>query len=857
MIRTKRQKRTARRPAGGRQRGFQLHVELLEERCVLDVRSFSGVGNNIVNPNFGAAGEDLLRLSPAANRPVAFGGDGLNSPSMHYAAPDFIAGPRLVSNFVSNQATELFGPVDINTVNQNTLSDFGYTWGQFLDHDMDLTPDQTGQPRPDVIEPPFVTTDFDNGFPIPADPEHPDDPIGSLRFSRSVFNLNTGNPGPDGETGTADDVPREQPNVVSSFLDLSQVYGSNEFIARALRRLSGGRMKTSAGNMLPFNNLDFFTQAELDALHMANDAHVVPNSELYAAGDVRANETIELTTLHTLFVRNHNRIAGLVAPRYAHIGNAAERDEAIFQEARRLNIAQYQNITYAGYLPALLGPDALPAFTGYDPTVNPTISTEFSTIAFRFGHSTLNNIVPRDNNNGNPIDDPVGLLGLAENFFNPRLLTNTGAIDPVTGHRSTNIGPILKGDADHNAQANDVLAISGIRNLLFGQGGPGEDLIARDIWRADDHGIGTYNQVRVAFGLPPITNTGAPTHGFEQIGSDVGVQQNLFTAFADPAIRPTFLPGVDGVLGTADDKFAGDINPFIAGLAEDHVPGSDMGPLFHAILVDQFTRLRDGDRFFFLNESFDAEELAIIGEGDTLAEAIMANTSITNLQADVFIFQVSITGTVFDDRDKDGVRDPGEPGVANQRVRLIDRGGGERVTVRTDAQGNYRFDVFNGLGVGDWRVRLVDVPPGQSTTPDIVNVSITRGDVHLQVNFGMKVPGDGDSLSGQALATDGDGGTAASLDVTALPDVPLLVTAPFQGTSFTPVTVASGEEDQPIWLSSGQPLLPTSGEDAAATLVADDTLQEEQTVAVFDMVLGDLELGLFMQDLLNDLVPAL
>jgi hypothetical protein len=61
-----------------------------------------------------------------------------------------------------------------------------------------------------------------------------------------------------------------------------------------------------------------------------------------------------------------------------------------------------------------------------------------------------------------------------------------------------------------------------------------------------------------------------------------------------------------------------------------------MGPLFHRILVDQFTRLRDGDRFFYLNQSFDRAERAILDSGNTPAKLIKANTGITNLQNDVF-----------------------------------------------------------------------------------------------------------------------------------------------------------------------------------------------------------------------------
>ncbi len=364
---------------------------------------------------------------------------------------------------------------------------------------------------------------------------------------------------------------------------------------------------------------------------MANDAHLVDTTELFVAGDVRANETTELTSLHTLFLRNHNAIAAQLQQLHPDW-----TDQQLFDEARKLNIAEYQNVTYAGYLPALLGPNAVPAYAGYNPGVDPSIATEFSTVGFRFGHTLLNNTVPRDNNDGSAIADPVGVVGLAENFFNPHLLTAGGVVDPFTGHVSSDIGAILKGDADNNAQALDVMAVSSIRNLLFGQGGPGEDLISRDVWRAHDHGIGTYNQVRVAYGLPLITDTNIThtdptdgftfvTHGLEQITSDVHVQALLARAYFSA-----------NFLGAGHN--AGDIDPFIAGLAEDHVPGSDMGPLFTAILTDQFSRLRDGDRFFYLNESFNAEEQAILGQGATLGKIITANTGVTNLQADVFRF---------------------------------------------------------------------------------------------------------------------------------------------------------------------------------------------------------------------------
>jgi hypothetical protein len=636
---------------------------------VTGFRPIGEVGNNVALPTEGTAGTDLLRVSPAAYA------DGINSPSLP-GDP----GARVVSDLLNNQAAPGHPSGDVQTVDQNSLSDFGYAWGQFIDHDMDLTPSASGE---------LLT--------ILADPGDPN-LMGDQTFERSSF---------DPGTGTGPGNPRQQVNAVTSFLDLSQVYGSTAAIADALRTHVGGLMKTSPGNMLPYDNSTYFTPEQLSIIHMANDSGAAHTEDLYVAGDVRANENVELTALQTLFVRNHNLIAGEL-----DLEHPGWSDEQLYQEARKLNIAEYQEITYQAYLHDLLGPNALPHYAGYNADVDPAIATEFSTVAFRFGHSLLSSNIERHGNDGQDVlpGDPAGAaISLATDFFDPYVLNPAGGVDPLTGHLATDIGPILKGDADGNAQAMDLLAVNDVRNLLFGNGGQtdnGMDLIARDVERARDDGIGTYNQVRVAYGLPPVTS-------FAQITSNVQVQNELKAAYGS----------------------VNNIDPFEGGLAEDHVRGSDMGPLFTRILADQFARLRDGDRWFYLNESFNPEEMSILQQGSTLAKVIEANTDITNLQSDVFLFKAAISGTVYLDPGSGGQRGPGVPGIT---VELTDGDGNVLATTVTDWNGHYSFNQLSGpssnaevapgvSAVGTYHVVLV-LPTGlRQVTPGPGSLTLSRG----------------------------------------------------------------------------------------------------------------------------------
>jgi len=648
-----------------------------QEDATGDIEPVDGSGNNIINPDWGIAGSDLLRLAPPDY------GDGIDSPAL---SDDLSA--REVSNLINNQAEPNDAAVDISTVDRNSLSDFGYAFGQFMDHDMDNTPDG-GASLPIAVA---------AGDPIGPDP---------LPFTRSLIDPTTG-PG----TGK----PAQQITVVTAYFDLSQIYGSSQVVADALRTFTNGQMKTSPGNMPPLDNTTYFTAAQIAALNMENDSEAVPESDLFAAGDVRANENIELSALQVLFLRNHNRLAAIF-----QADHPDWTDEQIYQEARKINIAQYQNIIYSEWIPAVMGPRALMPYTGYKPNVNATIANEFSTVAYRFGHSLVSPSIARDGNDGQEIGTSAedGDIPLALDFFDPYLLNPSGIIDLLTGLLSTSIGPILKADADGNGQAMDVLAVSALRNLLFGNGiEGGQDLIALDIQRGRDHGVANYNGLRTAMGLPAVTS-------FAQITRDVDVQQELAAAY----------PG--GV---------GTIDAFEGGLAEDHVPGSDVGPLFQTIMANQFQRLRDGDRFFYLGENFDSEEAGIFQQANTLANVIMANTGVTNLQSNVFLFQASISGTITLSAAPAGIT---TPQVTSIIVELEDTSGDVLATTNPAKNGSYSFNQLSGpandpsitpgvSATGFYEVVLALPAALSQVSQSPAAIEITRGDTNVTgINFNV------------------------------------------------------------------------------------------------------------------------
>ncbi|MCH7950628.1 MAG: peroxiredoxin [Candidatus Dadabacteria bacterium] len=504
-----------------------------------ETRSIDGSGNNLQDPLMGATFIELLRLV------FSDYADGISE------IPEAgLPSARVVSNIVSSQ-DELIP----NTLN---ASDYIWQWGQFVDHDIGLT-DGVNPPEPADI-------------PVPAgDPFF--DPLDTgtqvIAFNRSVF---------DTSTGTGIDNPRQQINKITAWIDASNVYGSDVERAIALRTNDGtGRLDTSAGDLLPFN-----TEG------LPNDGG--PDPSLFLAGDVRSNEQVGLTSMHTLFVREHNRyVEELAAERPGLSG------DRLYERGRRFVGALMQAITYNEFLPALLGEGAIPAYNGYNPNVNASIANIFSAAAYRFGHSMLNPEILRLDQNLNVI--PEGNLPLRDAFFTPETITDEGGIDPI-----------LRGLAKQIAQRVDPFIIDAVRNFLFGPPGSGGlDLAALNIQRGRDHGLPKYNDTREQMGLTRVES-------FQDISSDPEIQMRLEDAF-----------------GNVDD-----IDIWTGGLSEDLVPGSHLGELFHLIIKIQFESLRDGDRFWYERKLSGAELQEV--QVTQLSDVIRRNTSIGfELQDNVFL----------------------------------------------------------------------------------------------------------------------------------------------------------------------------------------------------------------------------
>jgi hypothetical protein len=565
------------------------------------VRTLDGSGNNLSHSTWGQAGTQYSRI----------------------AAPNYADGNRRMvggpsPRYISNR---IFNDVGQNLFSEDDISQWGWAWGQFLDHDIGLR-DETPAEAANM---PFDKRDDLESF---------NNDSGTLPFSRTPAAPGTGNRS-----------ARQQINTLSSFIDASNVYGvANSRLdwlrdgpvdgnpadnAATLLTAPGGYLPraTARGNAAAAPPMDL-----MGALTTTPEKAVV-------AGDVRANENVALTSIHTLFAREHNRIV-------ASLARTSLSDEEKFQIARRVVGAEIQYITYNEFLPTL-GVQLAP-YRGYSSRVNPTISNEFAVVAYRahsmvhgefeptvpagtFTEDQLSTVFPAEGiaveRNADGTVTLVIPLSIA--FGNPDLLQQIGE------------GPILESLAERQYK-NDEQIDNALRSVLFElPNGPPTcgapvvtpscfmvvaDLGADDIQRGRDHGMPYYNDLRRAAGLAPARSftdiTGEATDAFPS---------NRRIDRRDPIDDPNILDFVqlrdaegdviprgsddaqeEAVVGVRRSSLAArlkaiygrvdNVDAFVGMVSEKHLPRTELGPLQLAIWKKQFQALRDGDRFFYLND---------------------------------------------------------------------------------------------------------------------------------------------------------------------------------------------------------------------------------------------------------------
>lgn len=566
------------------------------------VRDSSGIGNNVDNPTWGAADQQFIRLTDA------YYADGASQARVTQLSP------RQISNLVANQDNDGDG------VEESIPNEFGGTalltfFGQYFDHGLDFV--GKGLPGSTAIG----TPDF------------------SISAPRSNIIPGTG-VDPDGIPNSGDEIAAQYRNDASPYVDQNQVYGSSNAITDLLRKwevaddgsprqtayMLTGDLDASGFAMLPTlahvrDNYRIMTEGgELTGADIANYdgtgqpllIDFIPKfvtlpdqlepvldldgiGEYFVTGDGRANENVMLTSIHTIWARNHNYWVDRIKEETGGRWTEAE----YFEAARVMNVAEYQRVVFTEFATAMAGgldDDNEHGFTGYDPTVNAAISVEFAQAAYRFGHSMLNETVGYRDADGN-----LQQLSLVEAFLKPGAVSELG------------IEGLLAGATMMQHQAIDTDMVNALRNQLVGRP---LDLAALNLFRGRDMGIAPFNEVR------------------EQLYESTGLASlRPYAGWDDFQERNQISDDVMAQLKAAYPEGFEAVDLWIGGLAERPTRGQ-LGSTFGYIFLEQLDRLQHGDRLYYL-EIFD-DSLFDDDTTITFSQIVMRNTGLTDLPENIF-----------------------------------------------------------------------------------------------------------------------------------------------------------------------------------------------------------------------------
>ncbi|GCC26274.1 hypothetical protein chiPu_0004689 [Chiloscyllium punctatum] len=559
-------------------------------------RTFTSVCNNRRKPRLGSSHTALTRWLPPRYE------DGFSLPLGWTPGRRVSRFPlplaRQVSNTILRTPNEA---IVMDTENSHMLMQ----WGQWLDHDLSLSPHSPSiQTFSDGIDCERTCIQRNPCFPIriPPNDTRITDPDTCLPFIRSAPACGSGELGAlFGDVNT-----RQQINVLTSFIDVNEVYGSTDCVANKLRNLTNelGLMAVNeefsdnGREYLPFNTLS----SNLCG-NMAESCFTNENSTpCFLGGDVRVNEQLGLTVMHTLFLREHNRLARELKKLNPHWSG-----ETTYQEARKILGAFQQIITYKEYLPLVIGDEAtqtfVPPYEGYNESVDPGIANVFSTACLRLGHLMIKPLVFRldENYQEHP---QFGSIYLHEAFFTPGRLIQEGGVDPL-----------MRGLVGSPAklQTQGMMMHDELRERLFELTSRlGMDLGALNLQRSRDHGLPGYYEWRRFCGLPTPRGRG----GLRRILQNRTLADEFISLYGTPE----------------------NIDVWVGAISEPFVTGGRVGPLLACLVGQQFKNLRDGDRFWWENdETFPAHQRQALKD-ISLSRIICDNTGIHFLPQQAFRF---------------------------------------------------------------------------------------------------------------------------------------------------------------------------------------------------------------------------
>jgi hypothetical protein len=398
-------------------------------------------------------------------------------------------------------------------------------------------------------------------------------------------------------------------NDVTSFLDLSIIYGNNNTVLALLRANDGsGKLETAADGNIPFGKPG-----------LANDCGLFDpvSNPSSASGDPRVDENLFLDAVHSLLFRNHNRDAEWVAANRPDLTT----DEQRFQRARAINIARYQQQVYNELLPALFGPAAvqryLGSYSGHDAGIDPRITSTFD-IALRVVHGqvALPPYIVRED--GSPVV-VEGTLGFPLHSRPNCLFTTFREV----GGKAIAISAMKQAAQAVNGEVSDLM-----RNIVFrsgnnqGTAGFNLDIEQLNIIRGREFATPNFDALRAHW-------RGASVYDLP--ACDRGENEDPLPCFLYVSKTPEIAGRLQSVYKHVDriDAFVGLMLESNADSEQHRFPQTAA-----AIILDQFAKTRAADRFYYQNSAnsaldFSETELARIHE--TVAQSLALSYGITGV----------------------------------------------------------------------------------------------------------------------------------------------------------------------------------------------------------------------------------